>query len=444
MSKGIIKISELVNYIKNRLDSDIYLQNIVVQGEISNFINHRSGHWYFTLKDDKARMSCVMFKSNASKIKFIPKDGDKVLIKCNTSLFLASGQLQLYVTNIKIDGLGDLYLQFEELKNKLNNEGLFDIKYKKDIPKYPKIIGLITGRSTAAREDVITTISRRWPIATIKEIPVLVQGEGSSEQLINAIKQIDEIKVDVVLIVRGGGSIEDLWSFNNETLAREIFKMKTPIISGVGHEIDVTIVDYVVDKRAATPTAAAELATPNIHEVKANINNLKDRIITSMKNNIDNNKMLLNKFKSSYVFTNPIKLYEQRQLQLDMLSRQLFLIHPILEKKKSELSIITNEFKNIIFDMINQYDKKIKISENSIKTSISHSIKLKNEKVLKHIQLLDAYSPLKVMQRGYSVTFKDDKVINSVKNIEVNDDLNIILNDGEINVNVRKVKYGRK
>ena len=163
-----------------------------------------------------------------------------------------------------------------------------------------------------------------------------------------------------------------------------------------------------------------------------------------MKNNIDNNKILLNKFKSSYVFTNPIKLYEQRQLQLDMLSRQLFLIHPILEKKKSELSIITNEFKNIIFDMINQYDKKIKISENSIKTSISHSIKLKNEKVLKHIQLLDAYSPLKVMQRGYSVTFKDDKVINSVKNIKVNDDLNIILNDGEINVNVRKVNYGRK
>lgn len=444
MSKSILKISELAYYLKNKLDSDIYLQNIIVQGEISNFTNHRSGHWYFTLKDEKARMSCVMFKSSASKINFIPKEGDKVLVKCNTSIFEASGQLQLYVTNMKLDGLGDLYLQFEQLKNKLNQEGLFDISKKKSIPKYPKTIGLITGRNTAAREDVISTITRRWPVVTIKEIPALVQGEGSSEQLIKAIKLVDSLNLDVVLIVRGGGSIEDLWSFNNETLAREIFKMNTPIISGVGHEVDITIVDYVVDKRAPTPTGAAELATPNIQEVRNNINSLKDRSINYLRNRIDLNKNLLNKMKSSYVFMNPMKLYEQKQLQLDMVSKQLLLIHPILEKRKSELSIIVNEFKNIIQDMVNQYDKKIKLSQNSMKASITHSIKLKNERVLKNIQLLDAYSPLKVLQRGYSVTFKDNKVLNSINDINVNDELKVLLNDGELNVKVNEVNYGRK
>lgn len=444
MSQRILKVSALTYYLKSKLDSDTLLQNIIVQGEISNFTNHRSGHWYFTLKDEKSRMNCVMFSSSASKVKFNPKDGDKVLIKCNTSIFEASGQLQLYVTAMKLDGLGDLYLQFEKLKKKLLEEGLFDESHKKMIPKYPRNIGLITGKNTAAREDVISTISRRWPIATIKEFYVLVQGEESSNQLINAIKIMDNLELDVILIVRGGGSIEDLWSFNNEDLARTIYNMSTPIISGVGHEVDITIVDYVSDKRAPTPTGAAEIATPNINEVRQLVDDYRLRGINVLRNKLENKRFYLNKFKSSYVFTNPIKLYEQKQLQLDMISRQLMLIYPILEKNKSELSILKNKFVRLLNITININSQKIKLSHNKIVSSMQNIIILNKESLLNKIQLLDAFSPLKILERGYSLVYLNETLINSVKNINKNDYLTIRLSDGNIKTIVSEVDDGKE
>lgn len=443
MSQKVLKVSVLANYLKQKLDSDFLLQNIIIQGEISNFTNHRSGHWYFTLKDEKSRISCVMFSSSASKVKFLPKEGDKVLVKCNTSIFEPTGQLQLYVTAMKMDGLGDLYLQYEQLKNKLNQEGLFDESNKKSIPKYPKKIGLITGRNTAAREDVIATITRRWPIATISEIPVLVQGEGSSLQLINAINTIDKLDLDVVLIVRGGGSIEDLWSFNSEDLARAIFKMKTPIISGVGHEVDVTIVDYVCDKRAPTPTGATEMATPNIDEVTLNLNNYKTRMISILKTKIEKNKINLTNYKNSYVFTNSLKLYEQKQLQLDIHTKSLMVISSIIDKKQSDLSLITKQFINLLQNTINQNDKRINIARNNMISSTNHIMQKRKENILKNIQLLDAFSPLKVMERGYSLAFKENKLINSVSDIKEDDELKVVLNDGYVITNVRRVNSGK-
>ncbi|MEF9968454.1 MAG: exodeoxyribonuclease VII large subunit, partial [Longicatena sp.] len=250
MSQAVVKVSTLVSYLKSKIDQDNYLQRILVCGEISNFVRHRSGHWYFTLKDEVSRLSCVMFSSSASRSKYIPKDGDKVILQANTSIFESSGQLQLYVTGIKLDGVGDLYVQFELLKKKLFNEGYFDENHKLSIPKYPLQIGLITGKNTAAREDVISTLQRRWPIANLIEINTLVQGDTAAKQICDAIKQMESMDVEVILLVRGGGSIEDLWAFNDENLAKVIYHCSIPIVTGVGHEVDTTIVDYVSDLRA--------------------------------------------------------------------------------------------------------------------------------------------------------------------------------------------------
>lgn len=439
MSLKTIKVSTLVNYLKNKIDQDNLIQNLIVQGEISNFTNHRSGHWYFTLKDEKSRLNCVMFSSMVSKCKVKIKDGDKVFVRCSTSIFEASGQLQLFVNAIKLDGQGDLYLKFEEIKKKLYEEGLFDEKHKKAIPLYPFKIGLITGKNTAAREDVISTLKRRWPIAKVYELNTLVQGSSSSKEIINAIKKIDTLNLDVVLLVRGGGSIEDLWSFNDESLARTIFEMKTPLISGVGHEVDVTIVDYVSDKRAPTPTGAAEMCTPNLKDVKNLIFNYESKIKFVVNKELMMYKSTFNKTQESYVFKNPIRLYEQKVMELDLIHKNLINSINFIDNEKNKLSIIKNKITSLAKISINTNRSLISNYESNFKNLVGSILEKNKQLFLEKINLLDAYSPLKVMERGYSIVFSNDKLVNSVNDLSIGDKVNIKFSKGNVNAKIYEV-----
>lgn len=268
MNDKYINISQLTRYIKYKIDNDIHLQDVYLKGEISNFKAHTRGHFYFTLKDEEARISAVMFSSNASKVKFSPQDGMKVLVTGKISVYPANGSYQIYVNEMLEDGIGNLYIAFEQLKKKLAQEGLFDESHKKEIPKIPMHIGVITAPTGAAIRDITSTIKRRWPIAEVILFPALVQGEMAKDSVVNQIKLADTYKLDVLIIGRGGGSIEDLWCFNEEEVARAIYHASTPIISAVGHEVDFTIADFVSDMRAPTPTGAAEMAVPNKSDVE--------------------------------------------------------------------------------------------------------------------------------------------------------------------------------
>lgn len=438
MSSNVMKVSALAHYLKSKLENDQYLNNIIVQGEISNFTNHKSGHWYFSIKDDTARLSCVMFKTYNIKSSFIPKDGDKVLIRCSTSLFESSGSLQLYVNAIKHDGIGDLYLQYELLKKKLLAKGLFDKDHKKPIPKYPEKICVVTGNKTAALNDVITTINRRWPCCTLSIYPVLVQGDMAAKQIIKALQYLDKLDFDIILLVRGGGSIEDLWAFNNEELAYCIYDMKTCIISGVGHETDTTIVDYVCDLRGATPTTAATLATPDISDVKATMMQLKERLYMAIDHYKQNKELLLDYYD--------LKLNNVKFLTNDHASKLAILNHRLLLaisaiKNKEENHLITNinKLKVITSDKINHNRNDISNYRLSLVNNINNIYLNNKYHLINNIKLLDAYSPLKVMQRGYSLTYKDDKLINSINDINKNDNLTIKVQDGYINTIVKDV-----
>ena len=284
---NFLTVRELTVLIKYNLENDIRFKNILVKGEISNLKIHPSGHWYFTLKDKFSRISAVMFSSYAKNVKIRITEGMQVILTGSIGVYENGGSYQLYVNNIQPDGIGTLYLQFEELKRNLEKEGLFDPKYKKPLPKYPMRIGVISASSGAAIHDIFTTITRRWPISERILIPASVQGLSAAPTIVNALKLADTLNFDVIILARGGGSLEDLWPFNEEIVARAIFEMKTPVVSGVGHEVDFTISDFVSDKRAPTPTGAAEMVTPDINEIRLQVNNLKSRVIDVETNKQD-------------------------------------------------------------------------------------------------------------------------------------------------------------
>lgn len=437
MRNRVYTVSEIVKTLKNKLDLDPGLQKIIVQGEISNFTAHRSGHWYFTLKDAGCRISCVMFASYVSRCNFHPKEGVKVLIQANTSIFEASGQLQLYVQAMKQDGIGDYYQQFELLKKKLFDEGYFDPNHKKALPKYPMKIGVITGKNTAAREDVFTTIKRRWPICQISEINTLVQGSEASIQMINALNKLDEMNLDVIILARGGGSIEDLWAFNDERLAITIYNAKTPIITGVGHEVDTTIVDYVSDRRAPTPTGAAEMATPDLHKVLFELDSSKKRLIVAMNGQIRIKRNILDRLVSSRAIREPLGMIQIRKMKLDYLAGRLEKgIQKISNSKES-----LNQYKSKLIHWANAevFNQKynLQIKEVQLKQLMDTNLLKKKKKFEQIIQLLDAYSPLKSLARGYCLTLNDEnKLITSLEQVAVHEKITIQYSDGKIKAEI--------
>ncbi len=389
-----ITVCELNKYIKNKVDSDEFLNNVYVKGEISNFKLHYTGHMYFTLKDESAIIKCIMFKGYTPNLAFMPKDGMKVLVLGTVSVFERDGVYQIYCKAMKQDGMGSLYEEYQKLKAKLEKEGLFDVSHKKKIPMFPGKIGVLTSSTGAVIRDIINVSTRRNPNVHILLLPVPVQGEGAAEKIAQGIRKMNEENLaDVLIIGRGGGSLEDLWPFNEEIVAREIYNSKLPIISAVGHETDFTIADFVADLRAPTPSAAAELAVPNIEDVKYDIYMYQNRYKVALKRKVELMKLRYEKCMTRRVFKEPLQKINERAITLDMLVK-------------------------------------------SIKNSTINKLNEAKANANKAISKLDALSPLKTLLRGYSIVEKDGKVVKKVEDVNINDELKIRVSNGNINTKV--------
>ena len=388
MNDKYITVTQLTRYIKYKIDNDVNLNEVFLKGEISNFKAHSRGHFYFTLKDETSRINAIMFASNTKKIKFMPEDGMKVLVTGKISVFEANGGYQIYVHDMLEDGVGNLYIAFEQLKKKLEQEGLFRKEYKKQIPKIPTRVGVVTAPTGAAIKDIISTIKRRWPLAEIILFSSLVQGENAKEDIVRQIEKAKDYNLDTLIVGRGGGSIEDLWPFNEEIVARSIFECNIPIISAVGHEIDFTIADFVADLRAPTPSAAAELAVPDIYELHKKIMANQERLRLALLKKLELMRLRYEKCMSSSVFREPTRKINENYIKLDGYIKQM-----------------------------------------------EHLMKMKHEKeknkYMELVAALDAYSPLKTLYRGYSIIEKDGKIIKSKEDLKQGDIIDLRLVDGK-------------
>ena len=419
MDKEYLKISELNNYIKSVLDKDTFLNKVYLKGEISNFKNHTRGHLYFTLKDDTSRISAVMFQSSAVKLTFVPEDGMNVLVSGRISAYPAQGSYQIYVETMEPDGLGALYIEYEKLKKKLAAKGLFAPEHKVPIPKFPERVGVITAPTGAAVRDIMSTIKRRYPMCEAILFPCLVQGKDAAPDIVRQIKRADAYGVDTIIVGRGGGSIEDLWAFNEEIVAQAIYDCVTPIISAVGHEIDWTIADFVADLRAPTPTGAAEMAVPTVIDIKTLIDNYKIRLNKNIKNMVNTKFIKLRSLKQSFILKNPMSMYEVKEQKLDTL-----------------IETINKDIKNIINDKENKLNK-IKLSV--VLQNPHNLIKDKKIKFDLLVNTLKLVNPLGILDKGYSLVEVNNKIIKSSSDVKVSDMLNIRLHEGSIKAEVKEI-----
>ncbi len=406
--------------IKNFLDSKEECRSVHLKGEISNFKGHTRGHLYFTLKDEESRISAVMFSSSATSLNFTPKDGDEVLVDGRISVYVPNGGYQVYVDAMNLSGNGDLLKKFEELKKKLMDEGLFDVEHKKPIPKYPNKIGIVTAPTGAAIRDILSTIKRRYPLCETILFPSLVQGEEAKFDVVRQIENAQNYDLDILIVGRGGGSIEDLWAFNEEIVARAIYASNIPIISAVGHEPDFTIADFVADLRAPTPTGAAEMAVPNMVDLINYLNQIEIRLNKSVTTKIDYLTKQFKTLSSSYVLSNPLATFEIKEQKLDTL------IDSIIKDVNYKLETSKTKLKNLT-------------SVRVLKKPTDLFLPSKNtlELIVNKLELLN---PLSVLKKGYSVVKRENKIIKSIKDVKINDELKIKLLDGELKTNVEEVK----
>lgn len=419
MNDKYLSITAITRYLKSRFDIDSNLQMVFLKGEISNFKAHTTGHFYFSLKDDKCKINAIMFRSNASKVPFKPVDGMKVLVTGRISLYEAMGSYQIYVDEMTEDGVGNLYVAFEELKKKLSSEGLFDDKFKRPIPKIPKRVGIVTASTGAAIRDIITTIKRRFPICETILFPTLVQGENAKDDIVKNIKKAHEYDLDVLIVGRGGGSIEDLWPFNEEIVARAIFESKIPIISAVGHEIDFTISDFAADLRAPTPTAAAELAVPNMVDLKNYMGNLIIRLNEAINKKVNYQKLYFDSIKNSFVIKNPMIMFENKRQTLDLYLEKLdHVILRSLEVKRDKISNLKGTY------VLTNPEFIYKDREVLLKTFIDK---------------LNLLNPLSVLSRGYSISYLNGTALKSISEVKKMDEVQIKVSDGLIITQVKDV-----
>lgn len=403
-NRQAITVTQLNEYIKTKLESDPMLNRVLVKGEISNFVNHyKTGHFYLSLKDEGGVIRAVMFRMNASKLRFVPENGMKVICEGRVSSYVKDGSVQLYISDMEPDGIGALYIAFEQLKKKLEAEGLFDPAYKKPLPKYPRRVGIITAATGAAIRDMINVSGRRFPLAELVLYPSLVQGDGAPAQLIRGLEVFNtSCPVDVIILGRGGGSLEDLWAFNDEGLARAVFASRIPVISAVGHETDFSISDFVADLRAPTPSAAAELAMPEAGEVKRKLHNVIDRMSLVTENRIKNLHRSLETLASCPQMQSQMRLIDDRRMAILNLDREMEnLMKRLMERKKSSL--------------------------------------------LQDAARLDALSPLAVMSRGYSALFNEKgESIHKNEQIKAGDRVNVRLSDGTAKAEILEVEEWKK
>lgn len=388
MEYKAISVTDLNYYIKNKIADDEYLNNVLIKGEISNFKHHYTGHMYFTLKDDNSLIKCIMFKSYTTNLKFVPKDGMSVLAFGTVSVFERDGVYQLYCKGMQEDGMGSLYTAYEQLKEKLDKEGLFKEENKKKLPIMPKIIGVLTSNTGSVIKDIINVSTRRNPNVYIRLYPVPVQGEGAGAKIAEAIKIMNDKKLaDVLILARGGGSLEDLWPFNEEIVARAIYNSEIPIVSAVGHETDFSISDFVADLRAPTPSAAAEIVVPNIVNIKQNLDTYNIRLKNSLKKKVEIMKMRYEKCMKSRIYTDPLKIVNDNYLKLDIITKSI----------------------------INSMNKKMQLSKTE---------------AIKNFSKLDALSPLKTLSRGYSILEKDTRIVKDAQKLQKDDIVKIRLSNG--------------
>lgn len=422
-----LSVGALTKYLKYKFDTDEHLRNVFLKGEISNLKKHTTGHYYFSIKDENSKINAIMFSRNTKQLNFNPEDGMKVRIKGRISIYENTGSYQIYVEEMEEDGLGNLYILFEKLKKDLEKEGLFDPKNKKPIPKIPEKVGIVTAPTGAAIKDILSTIKRRFPICKTILFPALVQGENAKEDIANKIKLANNYDIDVLIIGRGGGSIEDLWPFNEECVARAIYESKIPIISAVGHEIDYTIADFVADLRAPTPTGAAEIAVPSMYDLEKLLGQYQIRASEAITKKINYSKLQLESITGSFVIKNPMVMFENKRQYLDSLIEKVNRdIYYLLDNKKQY-------FKNIQKSYLFKNPKMIYENQKE---------KLKND-----IIKLDLVNPLNILKRGYSLTYKEEKVITNIKNIKIGDTISIRLEKAKLEAKITSIKeekYGKE
>jgi len=411
MERKPITVSALNRYLKYTFDHDKNLQSILLKAEISNFKRHSRGHLYMTLKDDASQISAVMFQSQANTLLFDPKEGSKVLVEGYVSIYETSGTYQVYIQKMTEDGIGDLFLQFEQLKKKLSEEGLFSEERKRKLPRFPKTIGVITSPTGAAVKDVIRVISSRYPLAKILVYPALVQGADAKDSIKKQIEQANrDQQCDVLIVGRGGGSIEDLWPFNEEVVARAIYSSKIPVISAVGHEVDFTIADFVADVRAATPSQAGELAVVDQKDLLRGVNLAITRMQAALLKELNMKRTLLERIQSAVVLSKPTRMLESKEVSLDRLLDKLTLLNPIKQ--------IASEA------------QRLQTLQNKLGVAISHQLESVTQRFLRCADKLDMASPLNIMKKGYSLVKKDEEVITSVNKLHQGDTINVSFCDG--------------
>lgn len=424
MIDNYITIGEINRYLKDLFDNDRNLQEVYLKGEISNFKAHTRGHFYFTLKDDTSRINAVMFSYRASSLKFVPSDGMKVLVKGKVSVYEATGAYQIYVDEMQEDGIGNLYIEFEKLKKKLAVEGLFDKDKKKRIPKVPKKIGIVTASTGAAIRDILTTIKRRFPICETILFPSLVQGTEAAKDIVRNIEIANTYDIDTLIVGRGGGSIEDLWPFNEEIVARAIYNSKVPVISAVGHEIDFTIADFVADLRAPTPTAAAELAVPDMETIKTYLDNVRSRSTISINSCIDTRRQNLSSLVNSYILKKPTAMYEIKEQNLDFL----------IDRLNKEIALVIDNMRIRLFKVSNSY----------VLTNPDILYKFKKQGLEHLINKLEVLNPMNTLKRGYAIVKSSSGVVSDIDDVKVDDIVNISVKNGIINAKVLEVNDGKE
>lgn len=437
-----LSVTAITKYIKYKFDQDPHLLNVFIKGEISNFKRHSSGHLYFALKEDKGVLSAMMFKSSANQLSFNPKEGDQVLVEGRIGVYESRGAYQIYIQSMQLDGVGLLYEKFEALKKELAEKGYFDQEHKLSIPKYPKKIAVLTASTGAAIRDICSTLDKRYPLAEQVLMSTLVQGKGAKDNIINNIKEADSMGVDVIIVGRGGGSIEDLWSFNEREVVEAIYHCKTPVISAVGHETDTTLSDFVSDVRAATPTQAAVIATPDINALYQLISNAKQYLTKHITQTIQQDKHKLKQLSSYYKLKTPSLLYDQETQKLDELQKQLSRnLEQTVTRNNHKLDILQNKLRiTTIYNKTFQFRQDFN-RLNMLQTQLVNRIISQKKQVLtSKLAQLDALSPTQIMLRGYSIIEKNDKIITSKNDLKIDDDITINLKDGKINANVKEIR----
>lgn len=448
INDNYLTVSALNRYIKRKFEMDKHLNDVWLKGEISNFKHHSRGHMYLTIKDDQARIKAVMFAGYNRTLKFEPEDGMNVLIKGEINVYEPQGQYQLYIQQMEPDGVGALYVAFEQLKEKLTKEGLFEHDRKLPLPLYPKHIGVITSPTGAAVRDILITLKRRYPIANITIFPALVQGEMAPSSVANAIGQANQLKsIDVLIVGRGGGSIEELWAFNEEVVARAIAGSMIPIISAVGHETDVTIADFVADVRAATPTGAAELAVPSIQELEEKIKTWQQSLNRVMQNKVGQSTKHLERLKKSYAFRYPVQLLNQKEQDLDKMVERL---------AKATKQIQSNEnkrYEQLMKRLAYQHpEAQLKLAEKQLMQIVERNKRamqviytLKNRQFINVVEKLEVLSPLHTMKRGYAIAYGDNgTLIQSTKEIQLGEAISVKVVDGRLDCHVMGIKEDLK